>query len=133
MPVSPLGGERCCESCRAGIGLRKRLNRNSTKTHTQIRVDETVYFGLRGKTHWEMSTSRPISRPENQPLSFPVWKAALPQAAIPAGQRGAFQRGILAFLHHCPIRRAPATILKAKEYLAASRRQGPNGPREALR
>ena len=80
-----------------------------------------------------MSASKPISRPENQPVSFPAWKAALYRAAIPAGQRDAYQREILAFLRHCKIRRAPATIMLVKEYLAERDKQGANGPREALR
>ena len=66
-------------------------------------------------------------------VSFPIWKEALSVASLPTETQMGYRREILAFLHHCKVKRAPATIMLAKEYLAAQERQGANGARPALR
>jgi hypothetical protein len=80
-----------------------------------------------------MNTFKPNSSADQQPISFPDWKGALQRAPVSRSERESYHREILAFLHHCKIRRAPATIMLAKEYLAERERQGGNGARVALR
>jgi integron integrase len=58
---------------------------------------------------------------------------ALSSAGLSAASQAAYRREILAFLHHCKVEHAPATVMLAKEYLAAKERQGANGTRPALR
>jgi integrase len=71
--------------------------------------------------------------PERDVVSFPTWKSALASAALSAASQAAYRREILAFLHHCKIEHAPATVMLAKEYLAKKERRGANGTRPALR
>jgi len=71
--------------------------------------------------------------PENQAVSFPTWKSALADTGWPEAKQAEYRREILAFLHCCKVRRAPATIMLVKEYLAESERQGPTRARVALR
>lgn len=66
-------------------------------------------------------------------VSFPTWKAALSVAPLPAESQAGYRREILAFLHHCKVGHAPATVMFAKQYLAEKERQGANGARPALR
>ncbi len=70
---------------------------------------------------------------ETEAVSFPSWKSALASTGWPEAQQAEYRREILAFLHLCKVRRAPATIMLAKEYLADRTRQGPNGARLPLR
>lgn len=70
---------------------------------------------------------------DSAPLSFPHWKEALAAADLAAGDRAEIHREILAFLHLCKVRRAPATVMLAKEYLADRERQGAKAARPALR
>jgi integron integrase len=70
---------------------------------------------------------------ETQPVSFPTWKATLRSERFPVATRAEHEREILGFLHRCKVRRAPATVMLAKEYLAERERQGANGARLALR
>lgn len=55
---------------------------------------------------------------EDRPISFPEWKTALMRAGLAIHEREVFRREILTFLRHCKVRRAPATIAGAREYLA---------------
>ena len=70
---------------------------------------------------------------ERVAISFPTWKEALSAAPLAPETRDEYRREILAFLHHCKVERAPATIMLAKGYLVAKERQGANGTRPALR
>jgi integron integrase len=71
--------------------------------------------------------------PESAPVSFPAWKEVLASATVVPEAKSEYRREILAFLHHCKVRRAPATVMLAKEYLATRERQGASGARVALR
>ena len=71
----------------------------------------------------DKSCTRRVS-PESVPISFPAWKEALASASIAPADRGEYQREILAFLHFCKVRRAPATVILVREYLAERERQG---------
>jgi integron integrase len=68
-----------------------------------------------------------------RPISFPHWKDALAQAALPAVIKAAYGREILSFLKHCKDTRAAATTEVAKRYLDWRERQGRGPAREALR
>ena len=70
--------------------------------------------------------------PETEAVSFPTWKSALANTGWPEAQQTEYRREILAFLHLCKVRRAPATIMLVKEYLAERARQGPNAARVPL-
>jgi hypothetical protein len=70
---------------------------------------------------------------EREPLSFPDWREALATVALSPAEREAYRREILAFLHLCKVRRAPATVMLAKEYLADRERQGAMEARPRLR
>jgi hypothetical protein len=70
---------------------------------------------------------------EREPLSFPDWREALAAVALSPAEREAYRREILAFLHLCKVRRAPATVMLAKEYLADRERQGAMEARPRLR
>ncbi|MDO8544972.1 MAG: tyrosine-type recombinase/integrase [Opitutaceae bacterium] len=66
-------------------------------------------------------------------VSFPTWKEALASAPLLPESQAGYRREILAFLHHCKVEHAPATVMLAKQYLAAKERQGAIGARPALR
>lgn len=70
---------------------------------------------------------------EDRPVSFPAWKTALMHAELSAHEREAFRREILAYLRHCKVRRAPATIAGARSYLADPEGTGCGPARRALR
>lgn len=70
--------------------------------------------------------------PETEAVSFPAWKSALASTGWPEAKQTEYRREILAFLHLCKVRRAPATIMLVKEYLAERARQGPNAARVPL-
>lgn len=70
---------------------------------------------------------------ECTPIRFPAWKEALAAEPLPEAVRASYRRGILAFLHHCKVRRASATAMLAKEYLVGTKTQDANEIREALR
>ena len=70
--------------------------------------------------------------PETEAVSFPTWKSALANTGWPEAQQTEYRREILAFLHLCKVRRAPATVMLVKEYLAERARQGPNAARVPL-
>jgi integron integrase len=70
--------------------------------------------------------------PETEAVSFPTWKSALANTGWPEAQQTEYRQEILAFLHLCKVRRAPATIMLVKEYLAERARQGPNAARVPL-
>ena len=70
--------------------------------------------------------------PETEAVSFPAWKSALANTGWPEARQAEYRREILAFLHLCKVRRAPAAIMLAKEYLAERARQGPNSARGPL-
>jgi len=56
-------------------------------------------------------------------ISFPDWLEALGrEVALP--ERGVYVRAIRGFLHFCKVRRAPASIRLAKEYIAQREAQG---------
>ncbi len=61
------------------------------------------------------------------PVSFPAWKEALSAPQFSTAIQAGYRREILAFLPHCKIEQAPATVILAKEYLAAKERQGATG------
>ena len=69
---------------------------------------------------------------ESSPISFPTWKEILAFEPVASETKGEYRREILAFLHHCKVKRAPATVMLAKEYLAARETQGATGARLAL-
>lgn len=70
---------------------------------------------------------------ENAPISFPTWKEALAASLLSAEEQSAHRREILAFLHHCKVNHAPASIMLAKHYLAGREKQGATAARPALR
>ncbi len=70
--------------------------------------------------------------PETEAVSFPAWKSALASTGWPEAKQTEYRREILAFLHLCKVRRAPATVMLVKEYLAERARQGPNAARVPL-
>ena len=70
--------------------------------------------------------------PETEAVSFPTWKSELANTGWPEAQQAEYRREILAFLHLCKVRRAPATIMLVREYLAERARQGPNSARVPL-
>ena len=70
--------------------------------------------------------------PETEAVSFPTWKSALANTGWAEAQQTEYRREILAFLHLCKVRRAPATVMLVKEYLAERARQGPNAARVPL-
>ena len=47
----------------------------------------------------------------------------------PEAKQAEYRREIFGFLHLCKVRRAPATIMPVKDYLAECARQGPNAAR----
>ena len=53
--------------------------------------------------------------PETEAMSFPTWKSALANTGCPEAQQTEYRREILAFLHPCKVRRAPATVMLVKE------------------
>ncbi|MBK8477681.1 MAG: hypothetical protein IPL39_15680 [Opitutaceae bacterium] len=59
-------------------------------------------------------------------LCFPNWTAALAAALEPAAKER-YRREILAFLHHCKIHHAGASIILAKAYLSVAETQGRSG------
>ncbi|MBK8474998.1 MAG: integron integrase [Opitutaceae bacterium] len=66
-------------------------------------------------------------------LCFPNWTAALAAAALEPAAKEGYRREILAFLHHCKIHHAGASIILAKAYLSVAETQGRSGARAALR
>jgi hypothetical protein len=58
---------------------------------------------------------------------------ALSKAALPPETRRAFRSEMIAFLRHCKTCQVPATIMIAKQYLAAREAQGAMVGRPALR
>ena len=68
--------------------------------------------------------------PAHEAISFPTWKSALAATVWPEAKQAEYRREIIGFLHCCKVRRAPATIMLVKEYLAEADRQGSNGARE---
>lgn len=64
--------------------------------------------------------------PETEAVSFPAWKTEFATTGWPEAQQSEDRREILAFLHLCKVRRAPATIMLVKEYWAERARQGSN-------
>ena len=70
--------------------------------------------------------------PETAAVSFADWKTTLADTGWSAEKLAEYRREILAFLHRCKVRRAPATIMLVKAYLAERTRQGPNGARVPL-
>ncbi len=69
----------------------------------------------------------------HQPVSFPGWKGVLAQSNLSAGVQASYAREIIAFLHHCKIHHAAATVGLAKQYLTVRERQSTGPAREALR
>jgi hypothetical protein len=70
---------------------------------------------------------------KTEAVSFPGGgKSALASPGWPEAQHAEYRREILALLHRCKVRRAPATIMLAKGYLAERARQGPNSARLPL-
>src|SRR4051812_34707828 len=61
---------------------------------------------------------------ESRPISFHSWNEALAAASLPVELRATYRREILAFLHHCKILRAPASVMVVKQYLPTRERQG---------
>src|ERR1035437_5012946 len=51
-----------------------------------------------------------------QPVSFPQWKVELARASLSPDQREAFRKEILNYLHHCKIKRSPASADSMKQY-----------------
>lgn len=68
-----------------------------------------------------------------QLVSFPEWKDVLAAASMAAGLKAVYRQEIFAFLHHCKIHHAGASIMLVKEYLAVAETQGRTRAREALR
>lgn len=66
-------------------------------------------------------------------ISFPNWKEALARSALPPAERAQFEREIIAFLHLCKSRHAPASVLLAQAHLAERERSGHADARPALR
>jgi len=55
-------------------------------------------------------------------VSFPDWRDAL-ERVVTERERAAYVRAIMGFLRHCKSVRAPATIMRAKEYIEAYEKQ----------
>ena len=55
-------------------------------------------------------------------VSFPDWRDAL-ERVVTERERAAYVRAILGFLRHCKSVRAPATIMRAKDYIEAYEKQ----------
>jgi integron integrase len=70
---------------------------------------------------------------DNQPVSFPHWKQALAQAGLDPASEAAYVREIITFLKHCKTRRAPATVMLAKQYVEQQERLRKGPIRLALR
>ena len=70
---------------------------------------------------------------ENRPVSFPQWQHSLAAAGLPDAQRAAFRREIMAFLHHCKVAHAPASITLARQFLATRDGSASTLARDALR
>lgn len=68
-----------------------------------------------------------------RPIWFPHWKSVLAATALPEDRKILFCREILAFLHHCKVRRAAATIIFAQSYLDAPDQRDSLQARPALR
>jgi hypothetical protein len=66
---------------------------------------------------------------ETEAVSFPTWKSVLASTGWPEAKQAEYRREIFGFLHLCKVRRAPATIMPVKDYLAECARQGPNAAR----
>jgi hypothetical protein len=60
-------------------------------------------------------------------LCFPDWTAVLAAAALEPAAKEGYRREILAFLHHCKIHHAGASIILAKAYLSVAETQGRSG------
>lgn len=60
-------------------------------------------------------------------LCFPDWTAVLAAAALEPAAKEGYRREILAFLHHCKIHHAGASIILAKAYLTVAETQGRSG------
>lgn len=69
-------------------------------------------MALLGGTNWRNGAA----------VSFPDWREAL-ECGVTKDERGLYLRSILGFLHHCKSVRAPATLMRAKEYIEAREKQ----------
>ena len=61
---------------------------------------------------------------DSEVVSFPNWKEVLAAEVFAPEQRAQIERAISAFLEFCKRRRAPASVILIKEYLAVRERQG---------
>ncbi len=64
---------------------------------------------------------------DQQPVSFPQWKAELSLASLSPELREAFRREILSYLHYCKVQHPPASAESMKNYLVGRERQS-TGP-----
>ncbi len=69
-----------------------------------------------------MSANQGRQGREDSIVSFPHWTAAL--AAAEPSEKERYRREITAFLHHCKIHHAGASIILAKAYLPVAETQG---------
>ena len=78
---------------------------------------------------------------ENEPVSFPDWKAALARSDLSPSVQASHSREILTLLHHCKKCHTPVSVAFIKQWLAGPRLQvqlkgmpaGTDQAREALR
>lgn len=80
-----------------------------------------------------MQPNEPTIDPNCVPLRFPHWKHTLHGSPLPPATRESFGREIVDFLHHCKMQNTPATVLRAKDYLATREPGDPACARDALR
>lgn len=69
----------------------------------------------------------------NDPVSFPDWKAVLADAPLAPTTQAAYAREIITCLKYCKTSHVPATVLLAKHYVEQQERLRSGPVREALR
>lgn len=70
---------------------------------------------------------------DRQNVNFPNWKGALAAEPFAPEHKQALAQEIFAFLHHCKVQHAGASIILIQQYLAVAEGQGRTRAREALR
>ena len=80
----------------------------------QFWVDVRLSPGAAQSRTGRVAPFPPASDPDRAAISFRDWAAVLAEAGLPAAQREAFHWEIVAFLRHCKVHHAPASVALAR-------------------
>ncbi|MBK8478650.1 MAG: hypothetical protein IPL39_20920 [Opitutaceae bacterium] len=102
---------------------------NHSKLWTTAAIGSGMCFAGRkgaGKTHTraDLAKTGENSDRKRRPLSLPNWKEAFLGSSLASAVTARYRREILAFLHHCKIHHAGASIILTKAYLTVAETQG---------